>query len=246
MNRTTPALEVDNLTVRYGTNLILDSLSLVIQPGELVGIVGPNGAGKSTLVKAILNLIPITGGSIKIFGNSIKDKKTICAYVPQRASIDWHFPLSVFEVVLMGCYARLGWFKRPTPGDKDQAMQALREVGMQDYAHQAIGALSGGQQQRVFLARALLQNTPLMILDEPCNGIDAYTQEIIMLLLKKLTAEGKTVLVVHHDLSRVINTFSHVILLNKTLIASGPTQEVFTAPLLEKAFGIPLAYVCEN
>ncbi len=238
MKPNSTALEIKDLTVAYGNNIVLDVSSLTIDQGSMVGILGPNGAGKSTFIKSILDLIPAQQGSVKIFGAPFASQKGICAYVPQRASIDWHFPISALDVVLMGCYARLGWFRRPTNSDKEQALHTLEELGMREYAHRPIGQLSGGQQQRIFLARALLQDSPILILDEPCNGIDAQTQRLIMQKLSALARSGKTVLIVHHDLSHVLDYFTRTLLLNKSLIAFGPTREVFTSALLEKTFGI--------
>lgn len=229
------ALQIDGLTVSYNTTPVLFDVRLRVPTGTLMGVVGPNGAGKSTLLKAVLGVIPSLSGVINIQG-SRKTRGQI-GYVPQRASVDWDFPTTVFDLVLMGTYGKLGWFRRPGKIQRDQAMEALRQVGMQDYADRQIGQLSGGQQQRAFLARAFVQDAPVYFMDEPFAGVDATTEKSIIELLKKLRSQGKTLLVVHHDLSTVPAYFDQVTLLNQKVIASGNVTDIFTADNLEKTFG---------
>src|SRR6266404_661279 len=205
-----PALDVSHLTVLYNHNPVLLDLSVTIPQGVMLGIIGPNGAGKTTFIKAILNLIPIAAGTVTILGTTINSARNDVAYVPQRSSVDWDFPLTVFDMVLMGCYGRLGWFRRPNATHYKQVYDALAAVGLQDYAQQSIGVLSGGQQQRAFLARALMQDAQIYFLDEPFAGVDITTEHIIINLFKQLRDEGKTVIVVHHDLFTASSYFDYV------------------------------------
>ncbi|WP_187262311.1 metal ABC transporter ATP-binding protein [Pontibacter beigongshangensis] len=232
-----PVVEVHDLTVSYDRKPVLWGVDLTLPAGALVGVIGPNGAGKSTLIKAIMDLLPVSSGYIRIFDQPIKEVRKRISYVPQRESVDWDFPASVFDVVLMGRYGKLGFFNRPRRADKDAAMEALQKVGMQAYAERQISQLSGGQQQRVFLARALAQNADIYFMDEPFAGVDIATETAIIELLRTMRDEGKTVVVVHHDLQSAAAYFNWVILLNMRLVASGPTDQVLTQELLEKTYG---------
>lgn len=239
-------LEVRDLTVAYRQRPVLWDIDLAVPEGHLVGIVGPNGAGKSTLIKAILGLVPIASGSVRIYGQPYSRQRHLVGYVPQRESVDWDFPIDVFDVVLMGRYGHIGIGRRPTRQDREIALECLRRVGMADFAHRQISQLSGGQQQRVFLARALAQEARIYFMDEPFAGVDAATEKAIVGLLETLKAQGKTVFVVHHDLARIREYFDWVILLNMRLIAAGPTDEVFTVDNLQKTYGGRLTVLRET
>jgi manganese/zinc/iron transport system ATP- binding protein len=232
------ALDVSHLTVLYNNNPILVDFFVCVPQGVMCGVIGPNGAGKTTFIKALLGLMPIAAGTIHILGTSLQDARKRIAYIPQRSSVDWDFPITVFDMVLMGCYGRLGWFKRPSNEDHKKAYESLAAVGLQDYAHASISVLSGGQQQRAFLARALMQDAQIYFLDEPFAGVDIATEHIIINLFKRLRDEGKTVIVVHHDLFTASSYFDHILLLNKTCVASGPTEQVLTQANLERTYGI--------
>jgi manganese/zinc/iron transport system ATP- binding protein len=232
-----PALEVSHLTVSYTQKPVLWSIDLEVPQGKIVGVVGPNGAGKSTLLKSIMDIIPVSSGRVKIFGEELDQVRSRVSYVPQRESVDWDFPASVFDVVMMGRYGKLGLFKRPRKKDKDAVMECLDKVGMVGYANRQISQLSGGQQQRVFIARALAQEADFYLLDEPFAGVDAATEKAIIELLRKMASEDKTLLVVHHDLQSVRNYFDWMILLNVHLVASGPTDEVYNEENIQKAYG---------
>ncbi len=203
----------------------------------MLGVVGPNGAGKTTLLKAILGLLKPDSGQVLLSGKAYAANRRAVAYVPQRRSVDWEFPTTVFDAVLMGTYGQLGWFRRPGKVQKEATWEALKKVGLLDFATRQINKLSGGQQQRVFLARALVQDAPVYFLDEPFQGVDAPTEAAIVDILRQLTAIGRTVLVVHHDLSTVGDYFDRVLLLNVRAIASGPTAEAFTPANLHAAYG---------
>lgn len=232
------SIAVEDLNVNYGKTPVLWDVSFRIPKGVLVGIIGPNGAGKSTLLKSVLRLVQPVSGRIDLLGETSFSKvRERVAYVPQRGSVDWDFPITAFEVVLMGRYGGLGLFKRPRKADKEAALQALDRVGMLPFADRQIGQLSGGQQQRLFIARALVQNAELLLLDEPFAGVDLTTEKSMIDLLKKLKESGKTVFVVHHDLPTVEEYFDWVILLNTRLVAAGPVEEVFTKENLSYAFG---------
>jgi manganese/zinc/iron transport system ATP- binding protein len=230
-------VKVNKLTVAYQKKPVLSDISFSIPEGKLIGIIGPNGAGKSTLIKAILGLIPSINGSVEIFGDSYKQNRKKVGYVPQRESVDWDFPTDALDVVTMGRYGHLGWFKRAGKKDTKIAMECLEKVGMAQYAHRQISQLSGGQQQRVFLARALAQDADLYFMDEPFVGVDAATEKAIITLLNNLKTQGKTVLVVHHDLNTVKEYFDWIMLLNKELIGIGPTEELFTKDYLQTTYG---------
>jgi manganese/zinc/iron transport system ATP- binding protein len=230
-------LDVHDMTVAYHRKPVLWDVDLTIERPSLVGVIGPNGAGKSTLVRAILGLVPFISGRVTVLGAPAIRQRRLIGYVPQRESVDWDFPVSVLDVVLMGTYGRLGWFRRPGRSERALALDCLRQVGLADLANRQIGQLSGGQQQRTFLARALAQQAEIYFMDEPLAGVDAATERIIFDLLRELRATGKTVVVVHHDLRTVTSYFDEVVLLNMRLVASGPTSDVFTSENLRKTYG---------
>jgi manganese/zinc/iron transport system ATP- binding protein len=234
---TAPALEVNDLTVAYRDRPVLWDIDLSVPQGVLMAIVGPNGAGKSTLLKAILGLVPAAAGQVLVHGSPYHARGGIVAYVPQRESVDWDFPTSVLDVVMMGTYGRLGWFRRPGRGERQAAMEALERVEMQEFAQRQIRQLSGGQQQRVFLARALVQGARLYLMDEPFQGVDARTERAIVDVLRALRAEGATVVAVHHALQTVPEYFDRVALLNVRRVADGPVREVFTPANLRLTYG---------
>ena len=215
------AIEIKNLTVAYGENIALEDLNLNIEVGSLMALVGPNGAGKSTLIKTILKFLKQITGEIKI------NAKTL-AYVPQRNSVDWDFPTTLFDVVEMGCYGRVGLFKRVSKEEKQKVLKAIEQLGMLEFKDRQISELSGGQQQRAFIARALVQEADIYLMDEPFQGVDSTTEKSIVEILKQLKAEGKTIIVVHHDLQTVPAYFESVALINKAVIVSGKVSEVFT------------------
>lgn len=231
-----PAIEVQHLHVSYYGKEVIHDISFSIDRGRLVGIIGPNGAGKSTLIKAILGLIPKDQGNVKAFGKPMKEVRKKIAYVPQRSQIDWDFPITVRDTVLLGTFPRLGLFRRPKKADRQWAEQCLAKVDMKEFSKRQIGELSGGQQQRVFLARALAQRAELFFLDEPFVGIDVASEKTIIDILKQLRDDGKTVFVVHHDLAKVEDYFDELILLNKKLIQSGPVEDVFQQEFMMEAY----------
>lgn len=234
-------LAIRGLTVSYGQKPAVFSVDMTVQPGAMTAIIGPNGAGKSTLLKAALGIVKPLSGQVKVFGQTLNSQRGRIAYVPQRASVDWDFPTRVIDVVLMGLYRQLGLLRRVRPRHMDQAMDCLDRVGMRDFASRQIGQLSGGQQQRVFLARALAQQADLYLLDEPFAGVDAATEKAIIAVLKSLRAEGKTVVVVHHDLATVPEYFDNVFLINTRKVAEGPVATAFTAETLQATYGGRLA-----
>ncbi|RAS77566.1 metal ABC transporter ATP-binding protein [Priestia endophytica] len=236
-------VRVDNLTVAYHKKPVLQNVSFSIPEGKLIGIIGPNGAGKSTLIKAILGLIPKASGHVSIYDKPYEKQRSLVGYVPQRGSVDWDFPTNALDVVLMGRYRHIGWLKYPSKKDKQFAMDCLDKVGMSAFAGRQISQLSGGQQQRVFLARALAQDAKVYFMDEPFVGVDAATEKAIITLLDELKKQGKTVLVVHHDLQTVQEYFDWVFLLNMRKIAIGPTEEVFTFDNLQTTYGGGLAFL---
>lgn len=240
------AIEVEDLTVAYKEKPVLWDIDLTVPEGVLMAIVGPNGAGKTTLIKAILNLVQTAAGQVKIYGKTSSDQGRLVGYVPQRGSVDWDFPTSVKDVVMMGRYGSLGWIKRPGKKEHEMALQALDKVGMFEYAERQISQLSGGQQQRVFLARALVQDAQVYLMDEPFQGVDATTERAIVSLLQELRKSGKTVVVVHHDLQTVPEYFDWTTLLNVRLIASGPVQEVFTEENLRLTYGGRVSFLTQN
>jgi manganese/zinc/iron transport system ATP- binding protein len=233
----TPAIEVHDLTVAYRTQPVLWDVDLHLPENRLIAIVGPNGAGKSTLLKAILGLVrPITGW-VEIFGEPYEKRRSWVGYVPQRESVDWDFPTTALDVVTMGLYGRMGWFRRPAKRHRETALECLEKVGLREMAGRQISQLSGGQQQRVFLARALAQDARLYLMDEPFAGVDATTERAILTLLKELRSQGRTVVAVHHDLQTVADYFDRVVLLNMRLVAEGPVSETFTPENLQRTYG---------
>lgn len=242
MNNLYP-VEVTDLTVAYQEKPVLWDVDLHVPEGTLMAIVGPNGAGKTTLIKAILGLIEPAAGNVMIYGKAYAEQRALVGYVPQRGSVDWDFPTSVLDVVMMGRYGQLGWFKRPGRKERELALEALDKVGMADYADRQISQLSGGQQQRTFLARALVQDAQVYFMDEPFQGVDATTERAIISLLQELRAQNKTVIVVHHDLQTVPEYFDWVTLLNVRCIACGPVNEVFTEEHLRQAYGGRISFL---
>jgi len=241
----TVPLAIDDLTVAYQRKPVLWDIDLDIPEGKLVGIVGPNGAGKSTLIKACLDLVPKASGRVRVYGKPYRRQRSLVGYVPQRESVDWDFPVSALDVVAMGTYSRIGWFKPVGKYEKQEARDALEHVGIGHLADRQISQLSGGQQQRVFLARALAQDARLYFMDEPFAAVDAATERAIVSLLHELKDQGKTCLVVHHDLATVSQYFDWVVLLNMRVVKAGPTDEVFTKENLQSTYGGRLALLEE-
>jgi len=246
MNTRAPAIEVTDLTVAYGEKPVLWDVDLEVPQGVLMAIVGPNGAGKTTLIRAVLGMLKPAAGRALVFGKPYEEQRKLVAYVPQRGSVDWDFPTSVLDVVLMGRYGHLGWVRRPGQADKAAAREALEHVGMAELQGRQISQLSGGQQQRVFLARALVQHADLYFMDEPFQGVDATTELAIVELLQELRSRGKTVVAVHHDLQTVPEYFDQVTLLNVRRIASGPVDDVFTEENLRLTYGGRAAFFGRN
>jgi manganese/zinc/iron transport system ATP- binding protein len=232
-----PALQVEDLTVAYGERPALWDVDLEVPAGTLMAIVGPNGAGKTTLIRAVLGLLRPAAGSVRVFGRPYDEQRRLVAYVPQRGSVDWDFPADVLDVVTMGRYGALGWLRRPGRRDREAALEALEHVGLRHLAGRQIGQLSGGQQQRVFLARALVQDAQVYLMDEPFQGVDATSERAIIALLQELRSQGRTVVAVHHDLQTVPEYFDSVTLLNVRRVASGPVEEVFTEDNLRATYG---------
>ena len=240
-----PPLEIHDLTVSYDRKPVLYGIDVTVEPGALVGVVGPNGAGKSTLIKTIMGIVPSSGGWVKVFGQPFDKAVTRVGYVPQRESVDWDFPVSVMDVVLMGRYGHAGLLRRVGKRDREIARDCLEKVNMAPFASRQIGNLSGGQQQRVFLARALAQESDLYLMDEPFAGVDAATETAIVELLRELKERGKTLLIVHHDLATAREYFDKLLLLNMRLVAYGGVEEVFNAELLQKTYGGRLTILTE-
>jgi len=240
------AIEVADLTVAYAEKPVLWDIDLAVPAGVLMAVVGPNGAGKTTLIKAILGMIAPAAGQVLIYGKPYDEQRRIVGYVPQRGSVDWDFPTSVLDVITMGRYGELGWFRRPGKTDKKLALEALERVGMTNLANRQISQLSGGQQQRVFLARALVQQAQVYFMDEPFQGVDAVTERAIIAILQEMKDFGKTVMVVHHDLQTVPEYFDWVTMLNVRRIASGPVSEVFTSENLRLAYGGRVAFLSQH
>ena len=238
-------LSIHDLTVAYDRRPVLWDVDLDVPAGKLITIVGPNGAGKSTLLKAALGLIPAASGRVRVFGKPMKQQRAQVAYVPQRESVDWQFPVNALDVVTMGRYGVLGWCRPVTRRHKAEALEALERVGMADMAARQISQLSGGQQQRVFLARALAQEAKLFLMDEPLASVDAATEQAIIDVLRDLRNDGRTVVVVHHDLQTVPDYFDHAILINMRVVANGPVEEVFTSDALRQTYGGQLTILSE-
>ncbi|MFK8114478.1 MAG: metal ABC transporter ATP-binding protein [Rubripirellula sp.] len=233
----TPPLQAFGVTIAYRSTAVLEDVSFATPPGTLTAIVGPNGAGKSTLIKASLGLIEPAAGYFEFFGKSFREVDGRVSYVPQRTSVDWDFPVTALDVVCMGLYRRIGWFRPVLAKHRRKAHDALQSVGMQDFHHRQISQLSGGQQQRVFLARSLVQGAQLFLMDEPLAGVDASTEATIIQTLHQLRDEGRTAMVVHHDLDTVAEYFDRVLLLNGKIIAEGPVDDVMRPALLKEAYG---------
>jgi manganese/zinc/iron transport system ATP- binding protein len=246
MDKSAPAIDVADLTVAYRDKPVLWDVDLQVPQGILMAIVGPNGAGKTTLLKAVLGLIKPAAGQVLVYGRPYPEQRRLVGYVPQRGSVDWDFPTTVLDVVMMGRYGALGWLRRPGPRERDLALEALAKVGMAAFADRQISQLSGGQQQRVFLARALVQDAQIYLMDEPFQGVDATTERAIVTLLQELRRAGKTVVAVHHDLQTVPEYFDWVTLLNVRRIASGPASEIFTEENLRLTYGGRVAFLREN
>lgn len=230
-------LSVDDLTVAYHRKPVIWDVGFEAPAGSLVGIVGPNGAGKSTLLKAVMDLIPKASGRVRVFGEPYRRNRRRVGYVPQRESVDWDFPVDALDVVTMGLYGQIGWCLPVRAKHRQAALAALAQVGIADLAHRQISQLSGGQQQRTFLARALVQNADLYLMDEPFAAVDAATERAIVDLLRQLKAAGRTSVVIHHDLQTVPEYFDYVVLLNMRVVASGPVAEAFTPENLQKTYG---------
>ncbi len=240
------ALHTEDLTVSYGDRPALWDIDLNIPPGVLAGVIGPNGAGKSTLLKAVLGLVPLSAGHVRLFGRRYREQRQRVGYVPQRSSVDWDFPTTAVDVVTMGLYGQLGWLRWPGRRERDQALRALEEVGMETLADRQISELSGGQQQRVFIARALVQQPDILLLDEPMAGVDATTERSIIEILGRLRDEGRTIILVHHDLQTVQRYFDWLVFLNVRVIAAGPIDSVYTARNLRRAYGGQVALLDEG
>ena len=231
-----PAVEVRDVTVSYGPRPALLDISLTIEPGLLVGIIGPNGSGKSTLIKALLGFVPRDLGTIKILGTNVDKARGLIAYVPQRGAVDWDFPVSVEEVVMMGRYGHLRWWQNPSPEDRQIVDESLELVKMSEFRSRQIGQLSGGQQQRVFMARALAQGAQLLLLDEPFAGVDAATERALLEVLTRAKDAGRTLVVVHHDLASAAEYFDRLILVKQRLYAYGPPEQVLRPELLSEVY----------
>jgi manganese/zinc/iron transport system ATP- binding protein len=229
-------IEIEKLKVQYGKQVALELKHLVIPQAQITGIVGPNGSGKSSLLKAMLDLVPHSG-SVKIQGTDLKSQKERVSYVPQKEAFDWNFPINVFDLVLMGRYGPRSFFVRSSGKDKAIALEAIELVDMLKYKDRQIGELSGGQQQRVLIARALAKQAELLLLDEPFAGIDASTETKLLSLFEQLKDQGKSIVMVHHDLLTAKNYFDFVVLLNNSLVADGNATETLSAQNLERAYG---------
>lgn len=239
------ALHIEDLTVTRGQSTALWDVDLDIPRGAMAAIIGPNGAGKSTLLEAALGLVRPVAGHVRWLGQPLARQRGAIAYVPQRQSVDWDFPATARDVVLMGLFGELGWFRRPGADHRARALQALADVGLPDYADRQISQLSGGQQQRVFLARALVQEAPVLVLDEPMAGVDATSEAVILALLQRERDRGRTVIVVHHDLTTVQDYFDWLVVLNTRVIGAGPIAQVFCVDVLRAAYGKGLPVLSE-
>ena len=235
------AIQIEDLTVAYGDKPALWDVDLSIDRGSLSAVVGPNGAGKSTLIKAIAGLLKPLAGSIKIYHQT--SKRVNLGYVPQKQAINWDFPIDVLDVVLMGLYRKIGWCRWVGKADKKLALQALEMVDMHEMYKSQIADLSGGQQQRVFLARALVQQPEIFLMDEPFQGVDTTTENTIFQILQDLKKDNKTIIVVHHDLHSIVKNFDSLVMLNVRLIASGKVSQVFNEQNLKLAYGGKISYL---
>lgn len=239
-------VKVEDLTMAYHDKPVLWDNDIEIRAGSRTAIIGPNGAGKSTLMKGILGLLPTLSGKITMFGKPVKEVQKRIAYIPQSGSVNWDFPTTVLDVVMMGRYVHLGWLRKPGKKEEEMAKEALRIIGMEEFAKRQIAELSGGQRQRVFLARAIVQNADIYFMDEPLAGVDKKTEGVIIDFLKEAQKQGKTSVVVHHDLNTVRDYFDHVVILNKRVIAQGPVTAVFTQENLERASMTGGSYVLKD
>jgi manganese/zinc/iron transport system ATP- binding protein len=230
-------LVLRDVAVAYGRKVVLSGVSADIQRGQVVGIVGPNGSGKSTLLKAIIGLVPLVSGRIELFGQPARAVKGHIAYVPQREMVDWEFPVTVFDVVMMGRLPRIGWLRSSGRDDEAAAGRALERVGMLDYRATQIGRLSGGQQQRVFIARALAQDSDVYLLDEPMTGIDTTTQEVILEVIDELRASGRIILLATHDLASASCACDCLCCVNQRMVSYGPTEETYTPEVMAETYG---------
>ena len=235
-----PAILIKDLSVSYERKRVLSNIFLQIDPGNIYGVIGPNGAGKSTLFKAILGLIESNTGSISIFGKPVEDFRKNLVYIPQKDEVDWHFPATALDIVIMGRYPHKKFYQRIDQYDRQEARKAMAALGIENLQNRQIGSLSGGQQQRIFLARALCQQADIFLLDEPFVGVDMTTEERIIGMLKELADRGKTLMVIHHDLSTVEAYFNKVVLLNQRLIDFGDTSSVFTSENISKTYSAQL------
>ena len=231
------ALEVHNLTVSYNRRPVLWDIDFELPEGQLIGVIGPNGSGKTTLLKSIMGLIPLSSGYVRLFDRPLEEVRARISYVPQRESVDWDFPTNVFDVALMGRYRRSNLLRRLRGDDRRIAHEALELVGMSDFADRQISQLSGGQQQRVFIARSLAQQADLYLMDEPFAGVDAASEQAILNLLTEMKQQGKTMIIVHHDLQTARQFFDYIVLLNTRLVVAGPKNEVLTKQHLSEAYG---------
>jgi ABC-type Mn2+/Zn2+ transport system ATPase subunit len=239
-------LDVEGISVGYNGSMVLHGVSFQVPHGARVAVVGPNGAGKSTLFKALVGLLPLKEGRIYIHGRPLGHHQDCVAYVPQREEVDWRFPVTVMDVVMMGRFGRLKWIQRPRAADREASRRALEQMGVADLAGQSIGELSGGQQQRVFLARALAQEPHIFLMDEPFTGVDATTREATLALLEALRRQHVTVLISTHDLNLAASRFDSVLLLNRRQIAFGSAKQVFTSENLAAAFGPQLLRLADG
>lgn len=232
-----PILELHNLTVTYQNKPAIWNVDFLLPKGKMIGVIGPNGSGKTTTLKSVMDLVKISSGHVKIFGKDLHEVRHKIAYVPQRSTVDWDFPASVLDVVLMGRYGKRSIFRGITSKDREIALACIKKVQLEKFINRQISQLSGGQQQRVFIARALAQEAELYLLDEPFAGVDAATESAVIELLKEMNQQGKTIMVVHHDLQTAPEYFNWLVMMNTRLIASGPTEEVFNAEVLEQTYG---------
>jgi ABC-type Mn2+/Zn2+ transport system ATPase subunit len=238
-----PGLSMRHVSAGYGGPDVIEDISLDLPPGSVTAIIGPNGSGKSTMLKAILGLTPTLRGSVELAGRPISEQRTRIAYVPQREIVDWSFPISAEQVVMMGRYRRIGWMRRPSGDDRRAVTDALATVGMEPLGGRQIGALSGGQQQRVFLARALVQEASVLLLDEPMTGVDRTTEELITDLFADLRGAGGTIVYATHDLESAADSADYLCFVNRRLVRFGPPSETFTPPVLHETFGGELLIV---
>ena len=240
------ALRLSGVSAGYGDGAVLQDVTLALPPGSVTAVIGPNGSGKSTLLKAILGLTPTVSGDVTLGDRPVQEQRHRVAYVPQREAVDWTFPVSAQQVVLMGRYRRIGWLRWPGTGDASAVGDALARVGMRDLASRQIGALSGGQQQRVFLARALVQEATLLLLDEPMTGIDQTTEQLIQALFAELRDAGATILYATHDLESASDSADYLCFVNRRIVAFGPPARTFTPPVLHETFGGELLIVADE